>query len=510
MAGSILDGLKQIVLPKGKGKSGGAGYTTTFNPRTELLSAPLYRDHLTDIYSTRIATDARALIANLVNSDPDVSAAVSAFLSVSGSVDPIVYAYNGEDIIDPEGIAMGQKLIALLTTDNDYSLGYSGKPSLTGLINELKYMILLRGQLAGELVLNKTYVPSEIRIIDPATLEWHQKTNGVYAPIQRPAGSNERIDLNIPTFFTANFNQSPLDIYTYSPFVSAINTIASRQEVINELYRIMKIVGYPRVDIKVLEDVVVKNAPIGTHNNPAQLRTFVEAELGRIRSAIAGLQSSDAFVHTSAIESKIINDKNPSAGLPIENVIKVLDAQNQAALKVMPAVVGKADNGQVASTEARLFALNADALNRVVAAFLSKALTLGVRLAGYEGRIEVLFPPVELRPRLELEPQLVMKSSRLKQDLSLGLIEDDEYSMHMYGRPPRPGAPKLSGTGFMESQPATVDATGQSPNGDSLGRGMAPEGGTKVAKSNAVAKKPASKNKLVMEHDDGTIIEFNL
>src|SRR3546814_1312503 len=93
----------------------------------------------------------------------------------------------------------------------------------------------------------------------------------------------------------------------------------------------------------------------------------------------------------------------------------------------MPAVVGKSSNGQVASTEARLFALNADALNRVVGSLFTKALTLAVRLTGSESRVVARYRPVELRPVLELEPQLTMRASRLRNELSLGPITDEAY-----------------------------------------------------------------------------------
>ncbi len=278
-------------------------------------------------------------------------------------------------------------------------------------------------------------------------------------------------------------------MYTFSPFVSAINTIASRTLVINELYRIMKIVGYPRVDIAVMEEVLMKSAPPAFRNQPEKIRGYVNAELQQIRASIASLGSGDAFVHSNAIDAKIINDKNPSAGIQIQGVIDVLQAQNMASLKVMPAVVGRANNGQVASTEARLFALSADALNRAVAGILSRAFTLAARLAGYAGRIEVAFPSVELRPEMELEPQKTMKASRLAQDLSRGLISDIEYSMEMYGRPPLAGAPELSGTNFADPVPAAgVDASKASPNDDSLGRSLSGEGGNGVARNNQASK----------------------
>lgn len=504
MANGILSGLGTILLPKGKGTKGGKGATPGFKPSDFTQTAPGYRDHLTDVYTSRASTDSRALIATLANMDPDVSASINAFLSVAGSVDPIVYAYNEADEIDAEGIALGQQLLALLTTTNDYTLGYSNKPTVDQLCTNHRYMMLLRGGTACELVLDKTYVPSELRLVDLATITWEQTKPGQYRPIQTPTGSNVEIDLNIPTFFTSNFHQSPLDIYTFSPFVSAINTIAARTLVINELYRIMKIVGYPRVDISVVEEVIRKNVPPAMARNEEAVRNFVRRELDGIQAAISNLGSGDAFVHSDSITAQVINDKNPASGIQIQGVIDVLQAQNMASLKVMPAVVGRANNGQVASTEARLFALNADALNRAVADVLTKAFTLAARLTGYSGRIEVVFPKVELRPELELEPQKTMKASRLAQDLSRGLISDIEYSMQMYGRPPLPGAPQLSGTNFADPVPAAgVDAGSVSANDDPLGRSLSGEGGNGVARNNAAAKGRSSK--LTWTSPDGTV-----
>lgn len=516
MADSILSGLGAVLLPKGKGTKGGTSFNPGFNKTQPLMTIPAYRDHLTDVYSTRSANDSRTLLATLVNQDPDVSAAITAFLSVAGSADPIVTAYGPDDQPDPAGVALGQQLLALLTTVNDYTLGFSNKPTVDALCTDHRYMMLLRGGSAVELVLDKTYLPSELRTVDLATITWNQTAPGVYDPQQKPTGTNVIIDLNIPTFFTSNFHQSPLDMYTYSPFVSAINTIASRTLVINELYRIMKIVGYPRLDVQVLEEVMMKSAPPAFRNQPDKIRAYVNGELNAIRSTIANLGSGDAFVHSNAVEASILNEKNPAAGIQIQGVIDVLQAQNMASLKVMPAVVGRANNGQVASTEARLFALNADALNRAVAGLLTKALTLAARLSGYQGRVEVFFPPVELRPDLELEPQRMMRASRLANDLSLGIISDMEYTMAMYGRPPLTGAPPLSGTGFADPiPPAGVKEAGAvSANTDSLGRSLSGEGGNGVASNNQAAKgrvkKPTSASKLSFTAEDGQTIELAL
>jgi hypothetical protein len=475
----------KLILPKGKVK-GGKSFTPTFNSRQPLLTLPQYRDHLTDLYNSRQTNDSRDLIKVAVNHDPDVSAAVNAYLSISGSADMVLYAYDAQGALDPEGIKLARQILGNLITVNDYSVGYSNKPLLDSLTSDMRYWLMLRGMLAGELVFDKTMIPSEIRMIDSASLQWTEKQSGIYAPIQKPTGSQVQIDLNIPSFFTTRFNQSPADIYTFSTFVASINTIAARTEVINELYRIMRVVGYPRLDVSVLEDVLTQNAPVTIRQDPKKLREFVENEVGKVTTAIQQIRGDQALVHSNAVQAKVINDKNPGAGMQISDVVSVLDAQSQAALKVMPAVVGKSDAGQVAGTEARLFALSCDALNKPVAEFFSKSLTLAARMAGYQGRVVARFNPVELRPVLELEPQLTMRAARLKQDLSVGLILDDEYHMQMYGRPAPDGVPELSGTNFLQqnSDAANVDVENVTPNSDPLGRSLAPEGG-KSAKSNS-------------------------
>lgn len=477
-----------ILLPKGRGKAGGTAATPTYNPQQVVLTVPQYREHLTDVFNSRSANDSRRLISDLARQDSDVSGAFFAYQSIAGSAAWKVRAYDLQGQLAADGIQLAHTIIERLTTVSDYTVGFSAKSSLKQLNDDMRYWTLLRGAPAAELVLDKRFEPDNLRLVDLGSVEWSEKAPGVYKPLQKPAGSNLEINLDVPTFFTARFHQNPMDIYTYSPFVAAINTVAARQEIINELYRITKVVGYPRMDITVLEEVLMKSAPPLIRADPKTAREFVSQQVQQITASYMNLTSDQPLIHTDAVKAEMLNDSRPATSLPIQNVINILTEMNMAALKTMPAVVGKSNgNGQVASTEARLFALNCDALNKTVADIWSQALTLACRLAGFQGRIEFVFQPVELRPTLELEPQLTMRQSRYEQALSRGYITDEEFHLEVYHRPKPDSAPELSGTNFLEpTKPATVDAEGISPNGDPLGRGLAPEGGTKVARSKAV------------------------
>jgi hypothetical protein len=168
----------------------------------------------------------------------------------------------------------------------------------------------------------------------------------------------------------------------------------------------------------------------------------------------------------------------------------VLNSQNQAGLKTMSTVIGRGESGiNTASVEARIAAMNADELNEPVAEVLSNVLSFCMHQQGFQGFVHVDFAKAELRPDTELEPQRTLKSARLRQDLSDGLITDEEYHLWMYNRlPPSRREAKLSGTDFMTPVPA---GDMPSPNSDPLGKSVSGDKGKaqKTAKSNAVKKK---------------------
>lgn len=487
MATNFASVLK-VLLPK-RSNPAGTAFTNSFNPTSSenTLSLPAYKDHLTDIFTSRSSDDSRALMKSLFIHDPDMSAAMNAFLTVANT-DPVFVVRDVNGLIDREGQKTLNSLLMALTTRFDYSKGFDWRPNIRQICENMRYMILLRGAVGEELVVDKALMPTEIRHVDMATVEWFEKTPGKFTPRQKPANSSDYIDLNIPTFFVSFFRRDPTSIYTFSPFVSAINTVAARQQVINDLYRIMQLTGYPRLEITVLEEVLRKNAPASSKQDPEKLSQYINQQIANIRSVISGLRPDQAFIHTDSVETKMLNDAKPANSLNIDSIISTLNAQNQAALRSVATVLGRGESGvNTASVEARIFSMNAEEINEPLAEVWSQMMTMLVRLHGHEQSfVSCRFRPVELRPATELEPQLMIRSTRLKQDLSLGIITDDEYHLEMYGRIRPDDAPELTGTGFADSGAVDVgNADDVSPNQDPMGRSLAPEG-SEAAKGNAV------------------------
>jgi hypothetical protein len=490
---SDLSSVFKFSLPRRSGAGGGVASTPTFRASNAAtaLSLPDYRDHMRDVFDERInATDSRALLELLFRNDPDVSAAVNAYLTVADT-EPMFFIKDVNGEFDRDAYKTLETFKNILAHQTDMKLGYEDKPGLSRVCEQMRHMLLLRGAVATELVFAKGMIPSELRNLDPSSIRWYEKTAGARKPTQVVAGQTAEVNLDIPTFFWTTFRQSPVSAYPTPPFVSAINTIASRQRVINDLYRIMAATGYPRIDVTVLEQVLTNAAPPSVRSNSKDLQTWVNARVSELRSNFASIRPDESLVHTDSVQVKILNDKAPAIGVNVENIISVLNAQNQAGLKSVATILGRGESGvNTASIESRIFALNADALNLPVAHVLSRAFTVALQLAGHPVFVEARFRKAELRPVTELEPQLVMRQARLLDALSLGVITDEEFHIEMFGRLPPDGAPTLSGTNFRTAG-ATPDTSDVSPNSDPNGRALSPEGSA-GARSNAT-KKPVTR-----------------
>ena len=177
--------------------------------------------------------------------------------------------------------------------------------------------------------------------------------------------------------------------------------------------------------------------------------------------------------------------------LNIDSILHVLNANNQAVLKTMATVIGRGESGvNTGTVEARIFALNAEQINRPLCDVLSQALTLAVRLAGVDAIVEVGFERIEMKSELELEPQSLIQQQRYLTLLSYGLISDDEFHLQLFNRVRPDWAPILSGTNFAV-QPVDGTAsgsaapTGQQPN--AIDKATKTQGGA-ASKTKAGAK----------------------
>lgn len=493
MAGLDIWGkIGQLILPTNV-QAGGKANTATYNPQQadQALTGLATDKHLRDLLSERATEEDDDLIATLMQYDPDVGAAVGSYLTLSNT--PMQYvAKTPEGEIDADAINKISQLITQMSYPVDYEAGYTPDRTLKTRNQAFRYMLLKRGSISAEMIIDDNFGVLDVRNIDTKTLKWYERTNGELKPVQNV--NNEETDLNIPTFYYATHRQDPSSPYSKSPFISVINTVYARLQVINDLYNIMQVTGYPRMDIKVLEDTLVRHMPEDQKRDNKKRDAYVQQQMTRITNSFATIRADQPVVHSDAIEIDTLNTPNGSVGIDIRPVIEVLNAQNQAALKSVATVLGRGESGvNTASVEAQIFSMNASEINEPLAAVWSNLLTFALRLSGSTSYVEVYFDKPEMRPPNELEPAMVQKQARLRKDLSSGLITDDEYHWKMYNRPRPVTAPLLSGTNFEnasseETTASTAAATTNTPQKDqpsSVQRSQT-KASDKSSKSNAV------------------------
>ena len=453
----------QILVPKSL-KPKGTAYTPTYSKENakDVLKFPDYQEHKIDLFDLRVAKNSQELLGDIFAQDPDLSNTVWSFLTVANT-QPLILAKDPEDQLDRDALKLCKQLLTGLTTTTDYTLGFQRKKSLRTYAEEIRHMLLLRGSAGVEAIYNELYTLSDLRNIDMYTVRWNEKQNGIYKP-QQEIG-DVIVKLDVP------------------------------QQVINDLYRIMQITGYPRMDVKILEEVLLKNAPKDVIANKELRQQYIGSALSQVTSQFYNLRPDLPAVHLDSVELSMVNDKSPGMAVDISHVIKVLDAQKQSGLHTLSTILGRGESGvNTATVEARLFTMSAAALNGPVADLLSAILTQAVRIAGSQSRIEVIFPEPELRSQDEREAQIVLRQQRLRSDLSYGLITDDEYHIRMYGRLAPEGTEQLSGTLFEQGGGMEVDAGKVSPNSDPIGRSVS-QATDKSAKSNSVASSKKSRTK---------------
>ena len=448
MAGLDVWGkIGQLVLPT-NAQMGGKALSPTYNPQQsdQAIGAPETNMHLRDLLSERTTEEDNDLIQTLMQYDPDVGAAVGAYLTLSNT--PMRYiARTPEGEIDTDAIDKISQLLVQISYPVDYQAGFTPDRTIKTRNQAFRYMLLKRGAVSAEMVLDQAYGLLDIRNIDTGTLEWYEKQNGFLTPVQKV--DSDEVDLNIPTFFYSSHRQDPGSPYSKSMFISVINTVYARLQIINDLYNIMQVTGYPRMDIKVLEETLTKHLPDEHKRDPKKRDDYVRRQVSTITASFSQIRADQPVVHTDSVEVKTLNTPNGSVGIDIRPVIEVLNAQNQAALKSVATVLGRGESGvNTASVEAQIFSMQAAEINEPLGALWSNLLTFALRLSGSTSYVEVYFDKPEMRPPNELEPALVQRQSRLRKDLSDGLITDDEYHWQMYNRPKPSSAPDLSGTGF--------------------------------------------------------------
>lgn len=475
--------LPVVAPPKVRpGSQGFPSYLKTTKPSTAVLQQDDRRLASTDTTTLRNGADTRTIIRNFAAASPDLSAAVWSYLRLGLPQKFTAVAKNTDGTFNREATLLVQQLITRFDLLPDYAAdGFTGPTSIRAISESLAKELILYGSCAGEVVLGKDRLPKRVAPISTTQIKFTSDTPGKALVPWQYIGS-EKLNLDFPTFLYVSLDQSLLDPYSASPIESAIKPVIYSEAFSNTITRLVDKVIHPRQKCSVNEADVRKNMSPEAQTDSAKAVEELNAIIAGIESKVNGLDPEDALIHLDSLEFSVENPSNAGLSAEYKVLQEMANARLSAGSKTNGTILGfSAGSSNIASAEIMNFQKSCTgAIKAPIEEFWSRALTLSARLMGNDVVVEFVFDPIDLRPENELLAFKQTKQMMVLEQLSLGMISDDEACLQLTGQlAPTTMAP-LSGTRFKDSPAqqagAAVDqVTNPSNDGSTLNQKIAPQ-----------------------------------
>lgn len=372
---------------------------------------------------------------------------------------------------DYDATQIAKSIIVSMDTLYDYTKGYSDRRPIKQVLETALREVVLTGAIAGELVLNKARLPERIQIVPFESIDYTSRGDGTKYPVQKGITAEE-IKLDIPNFWVIDSHLGADSPYPRSMMEASLPTIFYYAEFVEDMRRVVRRAGHSRLVATLNAEQVRAAAPESARKSEADMQAYMEGVREELQEVISSLEPEDALVVYDVADISEESSKGEKADYA--ELMQTLSGMAATSLKSHPSILGLRLQGSqsLSNTESLIFLQVAKSAQTTVAGFMSRAMTLGIRMFGVDSYVKAEFAPINLRPEDELEAFKVMRQDRILEQLSLGLITDEEANEDLGLRPKPVGAPQLSGTFFHESNSRASEV---SPNNDPMGKALQPD-----------------------------------
>ncbi|WP_440109416.1 hypothetical protein [Paenibacillus sp. QZ-Y1] len=132
-------------------------------------------------------------------------------------------------------------------------------------------------------------------------------------------GQYKKIDT--PIFIYEEFDPNIDDRYGRTPILPVLQAVFFHIQVLQDLKAVVHNQGYPRLDISVVEEVLLKNMSNQNKNNPAGQQQCLTERMSEIMGDFNSLNPEDAMIHWDSVKVEYL--KGGNSGLMID--IKKID-----------------------------------------------------------------------------------------------------------------------------------------------------------------------------------------
>jgi len=375
------------------------------------------------------------LIDALSDSHPDVSFAIWNFLRIGNCGYTInVYKVNSKERYYRAEKEISKFIRSLKSPNLDR---FEKSRALNKVINQLMLSVITRGACAMEVVLDENRESvSYFAPVDPSTIEFRVE-DGRLIPYQ----DYGRVCLDIPTFFYEGLDERIDDPYGRSPILSAIAIILFQLQVLNDVKAVVHSQGYPKMDIEILEEILIQRMPINIRNNEEEKQLWLQERLSEILTMYSDLEPDASYVHFDSVKIGMVGGGSSGKGALIDpqKLMTVIDNLIMSGLKTLSTILGRRSTGNTesfAKLEIKLYIQGVKAIQEVISGVIERALTLVLNMQGIQGDVEFYFNPVEVRTELEQEQFKQIKYLNVAYARDQGWIDQEEAARYAVGHAP--------------------------------------------------------------------------
>lgn len=354
------------------------------------------------------------------------------------------FEYKVLDLSGNEDEAAKELLDNLMSRINERSGG------VDGLIAQWFSSAFLQGGVCGEVALTEDMRDVDDFIcIDPYSIKFNRNEEGKLVAFHIPPSSTMRIEMNPEKFWYIPVDPWIDDPYGRAPSAPVLQEVWFDISVITDLRKVVHNQGWPRIDIKILEEVLVNNAPMGIKNDPQKLRDWLDDRLRDVQTAYNELEPDDSFVHFDSVE---IGQAASSGKLfDATAVMRVIERRMIKALKQLPILM--ASNEGTTETHGivqwQIYVNGLKTFRKPVAFILSKMMELALQVWGIQGRVECSFEEIRTTDRkAEAEAEKIEIANAIDK-WKMGWISWEDSAVEITGSAPPDASAEPDRNAFM-------------------------------------------------------------
>ncbi len=200
---------------------------------------------------------------------------------------------------------------------------------LDGLIDQFHKSAILRGGQACEVVVYEDM--SDIEDVYPIkyqSIQWKKEERNnrkIWVPYQY--SNMKKVDLSQGNFFYVPTDpdiDDPRGNLILSPSLQAVDY--QLQSYI-DMAAVLRRQGYPRNDVELDRESLIKNAPSQVKNNPPALKKYMEEYFEWVKKILRSLEPTDDFIHFNDTKVNTSQGSNPSRSMDIRAFSEMTDIQ---------------------------------------------------------------------------------------------------------------------------------------------------------------------------------------